>query len=982
MAEHDATWLFGVCKRVAALTRDVFALHSETIVKKNRVSELHTILEDELARAMEISTTATIEMDNHVTKYKEYIDTIIRHAYDSELSKTKRQFEGAIETIDAQRRDIVEKVSNCMTNIQTMLKDIQDAFDSQKTPTQIEAELARIEESVLERISSKQKDILARHVNKANKEYNELVMAAAKAEEEIRAEHEKNMDDLRKQLLSEQESEVAAALERQRQLEMSFREIENGRDAIQHDIDELKLHFISSIEEIEKKVSSYEKEKQAKTASFCEEMAETKATLHALQTELEGDLAETEKEGASEKAKIEQELLALTEKYENEKARIENELANLEATATSFSEGARAKIEALMVEHKSAVDGIRKELSWWMSHMKEKKVDVDDETKRARDKHGTDLDKIRSEMSNVKEKYDLDLAKLMQSQESELAAVREEHESQEEGLRHELQSNEQEAKLTAEDTHKKVQDLKQQIQDTKQKFQLENEASEKEFSAKIELLKRESAKWMKEFESSSNEGSKKDITAHDQEIRDLRARYESQKVELTSEYQKKTLQETEALKQYLFSDREKEMQTIRKEKDEIITQIELEIMERENLREKAKTTLAQEIAAKEAMILKLTHEVEDVSKTWNLRKQKIDSEKSSKLTTDNSNNVEEERQAEFNFNQAIASHDKEVACLQEKLSESVKESERLRQDLDNHVKTLQNNNSQQQKEIEAQIQSNKTKWNSALGELHEELNRIKSQHQEDMSTVTGQHQDQMNDMKSRLNELQRMNSQRHEETLKNHSEKRKSIEEEIDQMNSSLQQKIDAMRHGLTTLRQDHERAISKMHEDMKNDVMRVTSENEQLQDTLRRSQEESNATLQQLQSELQQKQQKLVALLNSEGRQIQENIRDKEKHRKDQVTELETELSEWQTKFENRDARPEDLEAIARLQASLKEKKEALDKLEKELKYYRTELLNREKTFNQIFSAKPSHSVLSTLERKMKQENIMASVQLPSLKR
>ena len=72
--------------------------------------------------------------------------------------------------------------------------------------------------------------------------------------------------------------------------------------------------------------------------------------------------------------------------------------------------------------------------------------------------------------------------------------------------------------------------------------------------------------------------------------------------------------------------------------------------------------------------------------------------------------------------------------------------------------------------------------------------------------------------------------------------------------------------------------------------------------------------------------------------------------------------LAEALRKYEERDARPEDLAAIAALQEAVTQRDMLLKRMETDKRFYQLELVNRETNFNKVFSADPKVGLLNPL--------------------
>jgi serologically defined colon cancer antigen 8 len=99
------------------------------------------------------------------------------------------------------------------------------------------------------------------------------------------------------------------------------------------------------------------------------------------------------------------------------------------------------------------------------------------------------------------------------------------------------------------------------------------------------------------------------------------------------------------------------------------------------------------------------------------------------------------------------------------------------------------------------------------------------------------------------------------------------------------------------------------------------------------------------------------------------------EQQKRQTIADLEAETRMWEEKYNNREARPEDLDRIKKLETLIRERSEAIEKVQQELKHYQSELMNRETAYNKVFNNRPQVAVLSALERRAKRDQMIASV-------
>jgi len=74
--------------------------------------------------------------------------------------------------------------------------------------------------------------------------------------------------------------------------------------------------------------------------------------------------------------------------------------------------------------------------------------------------------------------------------------------------------------------------------------------------------------------------------------------------------------------------------------------------------------------------------------------------------------------------------------------------------------------------------------------------------------------------------------------------------------------------------------------------------------------------------------------------------------------------------KYDDRESRPEDLERIAEMEISLRDKTQDIAKMKQEMAYFKNELLNREENFNKKFGAAPNVGVMNVLQKPKKKKS------------
>ncbi|XP_066850473.1 protein FAM184A isoform X7 [Anser cygnoides] len=84
----------------------------------------------------------------------------------------------------------------------------------------------------------------------------------------------------------------------------------------------------------------------------------------------------------------------------------------------------------------------------------------------------------------------------------------------------------------------------------------------------------------------------------------------------------------------------------------------------------------------------------------------------------------------------------------------------------------------------------------------------------------------------------------------------------------------------------------------------------------------------------------------------------------------LQVSLEEMEEKYKNRESRPEDLQLISELKDLIAERDQLIKKLIEDKKFYQLELVNRETNYNKVFNASPNVGVINPLVKQKKKND------------
>jgi predicted nucleic acid-binding Zn-ribbon protein len=110
-----------------------------------------------------------------------------------------------------------------------------------------------------------------------------------------------------------------------------------------------------------------------------------------------------------------------------------------------------------------------------------------------------------------------------------------------------------------------------------------------------------------------------------------------------------------------------------------------------------------------------------------------------------------------------------------------------------------------------------------------------------------------------------------------------------------------------------------------------------------------------------------LIEKFNNEFRLLRQESDDEKRKFEERYKLLQSEYVSLETRYRNRESRPEDLEKIRQLEMEMIEKDELVEKTREEMVYFKREMLNREENYNQKFGRTPNIGVMDPLASKAK---------------
>lgn len=226
------------------------------------------------------------------------------------------------------------------------------------------------------------------------------------------------------------------------------------------------------------------------------------------------------------------------------------------------------------------------------------------------------------------------------------------------------------------------------------------------------------------------------------------------------------------------------------------------------------------------------------------------------------------------------------------------------------------------------------------------LQQLQEEHLEELERKKREHEQQLNAARMELQRAVEISRQKE----KDHALRVEDLQGEITHRErhiTNLKEDTGKLQHTINQLNQEIDfkrQDIQKIKSDTQN---QIRMKEKQLSEKMQKA-------LDNLQADHLRESQELIHQFN----QAQEILKDK-------ISELQIELDEAEERYANRESRPEDLELIEQLRQDVIEKEQRVKALIEEKKFYQMELVNRETNFNKVFSASPNVGVLNPLDSK-----------------
>ncbi|XP_075564141.1 protein FAM184A isoform X1 [Pelecanus crispus] len=343
-------------------------------------------------------------------------------------------------------------------------------------------------------------------------------------------------------------------------------------------------------------------------------------------------------------------------------------------------------------------------------------------------------------------------------------------------------------------------------------------------------------------------------------------------------------------------------------------------------------------------------------------------------------------QSQSSLQQLQAQFSQERQRLTQEIQELEEEHQQRHKSLQEaHILAFQNmeeTKEQEQKELEERLQQKHSEELQALKETHKQaMEGFKLEMEQELQTLRFELEDEGKAMLASLrSELNHQHAAAIDQLRHNHQQELVAAKMELERSIelgrrqekeflcriSDLQDELRHRDHHIAEL----DKEILHLHEN----ISALTKELEFKGKEVLRIRSESNQQIRMHEQDLSKKHEKELDVLTADHiREKQSMLADFNKTQellKEINSALQFSLEEMEEKYKNRESRPEDLQLISELKDLIAERDQLIKKLIEDKKFYQLELVNRETNYNKMFNASPNVGVINPLVKQKKKND------------
>nr|XP_038033160.1 protein FAM184A isoform X2 [Anas platyrhynchos] len=335
-------------------------------------------------------------------------------------------------------------------------------------------------------------------------------------------------------------------------------------------------------------------------------------------------------------------------------------------------------------------------------------------------------------------------------------------------------------------------------------------------------------------------------------------------------------------------------------------------------------------------------------------------------------------QSQSSLQQLQAQFSQERQRMTQEMQELEEEHQQRHKSLQEaHILAFQNmeeTKEQEQKALEERLQQKHSEELQALKETHKQaMEGFKLEMEQELQTLRFELEDEGKAMLASLrSELNHQHAAAIDQLRHNHQQELVAAKMELERSIelgrrqekeflcriSDLQDELRHRDHHIAEL----DKEILHLHDN----ISALTKELEFKGKEVLRIRSESNQQIRMHEQDLSKKHEKELDVLAADHiREKQSMLADFNKTQellKEINSALQVSLEEMEEKYKNRESRPEDLQLISELKDLIAERDQLIKKLIEDKKFYQLELVNRETNYNKVFNASPNVGVINPL--------------------
>ncbi|XP_053795556.1 protein FAM184A isoform X2 [Vidua macroura] len=1019
-AEHSADLHFKMSKKIAQLTKVIYALNTKNDEHEAAIQALKDAHEEEIQQILAETREKILQYKSKVAEEMDLKRKI--QVLEESLEDHKKMKHQALTEFEAYK-DRVEDMQLCaeaqhVQRVVTMSREVEEIrkkFEEKlRSFIQLQVQYEKDKRTALE-------DLKAAHrleIQELLKTHQSQNATLSKGQEKMEELHRLELEDLNNKV-------EELRLERKKLIEDYEGKLSKAQSFYEHELDSLKrsqLFTAESLHACKEKEVELRKEFQNQESMLRKNLGKLKTELQMVQDEAASlrekcqklqvalgtaennvqvlqkqldDVKEEEMSLLSKHKEVESELAAARERLQQQATDLV-----LKASHIGMLQATQMTQEVTIRDLESEKSRLKEKLS----QLEEERNLLQSKTQSLDERQRQQIlaleKKVNEARETQREYYEKELVKLQARLEGEAAQLKEAHSKTLEELAWKHHTAIEAAHSNANKDKKKLQmELEQQfekeklhLEDDKNQLRQQLENMKEELTTKLTSANQEVCR-LQDLVRKSEQG----LGTAEGHISSLQEAQEilQKELELTRARLRETTDSLYSVEGELDQERQQHEAMIAAMREEEKFKVDrmardLEIKWTENLRQECnklreELRLQHEEDKKAAMtqLLQLKEreknaardgwqkKVEDLLDQISLLKQNLEMQLS---------------QSQSSLQQLQAQFSQERQRLTQEIQELEEEHQQRHKSLQEaHILAFQNmeeTKEQEQKELEERLQQKHSEELHALKETHKQaMEGFKLEMEQELQTLRFELEDEGKAMLASLrSELNHQHAAAIDQLRHNHQQELVAAKMELERSIelgrrqekeflcriSDLQDELRHRDHHIAEL----DKEILHLHEN----ISALTKELEFKGKEILRIHSESNQQIRMHEQDLSKKHEKELDVLTADHiREKQSMLADFNKTQellKEINSALQISLEEMEEKYKNRESRPEDLQLISELKDLIAERDQLIKKLIEDKKFYQLELVNRETNYNKMCNASPNVGVINPLVKQKKKND------------